>query len=134
MLITMLLWLNGVAFIGFGLACFFVPTMPADLIGYTLSTADADIEVRAMYGGVQTAIGIFTLLGALKVKFRQASLIEIMLVYQGLAIGRIYGLLMTTGEATGYTYGAGSFEALMAMLTIYCVVTFKNSSGLRAGS
>jgi len=122
MLISIILWTNGLAFIGFGVTCFFVPTFPAELIGYSLDTADSYIEIRAMYGGLQTVIGMFTLLGAIQADFRRASLILIMLVYQGLAIGRTAGLLLSPDQASTYTYGAGIFEVLMAVLIIFCVV------------
>ena len=58
MLGQFVLWINAIAFIFYGLQCYFMPNLPADLIGFTLTNADAKIEIMAMYGGLQTAVGL----------------------------------------------------------------------------
>jgi len=58
---------------------------------YDLSSAVARTEVRAMYGGLQTAIGTFALLGAFRPKYRDSALVFFLLALTGLALCRLGG-------------------------------------------
>ncbi|MFT7141224.1 MAG: hypothetical protein ACI9B8_003660 [Sulfitobacter sp.] len=111
-----LLWLNGLGFLGFGLVCLVAPHTPANLIGFDLLRVDAVIEIRAQYGGLFTAIGLFGLWGAIKAPMRSASVWLILLVYGGLGGGRLLGLILEGGTAGNYTYGAMAFELVMTAL------------------
>ena len=62
-----------------------------DLDVYDLSSAVARTEVRAMYGGLQMAIGIFALLGAFRPKYRDAALVFFVLALTGLARAALAG-------------------------------------------
>jgi hypothetical protein len=128
MFVTIILWISAFAFISYGLVCFFVPDIPASAIGYSLTNADSAIEIIAMYGGVQIAIGLFSLLGARVETLRYSSLTALMLIYSGLAIGRLYGLVQVAGVATSYTYGAGAFEVVMAVLSAGCLYRYNSKS------
>jgi hypothetical protein len=64
---------------------------------YDLSSAVARTEVRAMYGGLQMAIGIFALLGAFRPKYRDSAFVFFLLALTGLALCRLVGL-MVEGE------------------------------------
>ncbi|MBV1876152.1 MAG: DUF4345 domain-containing protein [Pseudomonadales bacterium] len=149
MLPLVILWVNGIAFIGFGVACFFDPTITAKLVGYGLNNADSVIEVRAMYGGVQTILGVFMVLGACSAAYKEAALLFVALVYSGLVIGRLYGLLMlaTVTETmtetsigsvaeeiltspTIYTFSAASFEGFMACAGWLCFVFLRPEARL----
>ena len=132
LLTKVILGINGVAFLGFGLACFFDPTITANLVGYELSRTDAWIEVRAMYGGIQTIIGIYMLLGLVVERYREPALVFLILAYSGLAIGRWYGLAVDVGEAGIFTFGAVGFETVMAIAG--AIVWIKFSASARAGS
>lgn len=117
MVIMVLLWFNGLAFLLFGIACFVDPGIVTEMVGYGLTRADTEIEVRAMYGGAQSAIGLFMLLGARVERFREASLVFTLMVYSGLCIARISGLLLVADDVAGpgsFTYAAASFEGAMA--------------------
>jgi len=60
---------------------------------YVLSSAVTRTEVRAMYGGLQMAIGIFALVGAFRPKHRDSVLLFFVLALTGLAMCRLGGLI-----------------------------------------
>ena len=60
---------------------------------YVLSSAVARTEVRAMYGGLQMAIGIFALIGAFRPKHRDSVLLFFVLALTGLAMCRLGGMI-----------------------------------------
>jgi hypothetical protein len=66
---------------------------------YDLSSAVARTEVRAMYGGLQMAIGIFALLGAFRPRYRDAAFMFFLLALTGLALCRLAGMIVE-GERT----------------------------------
>lgn len=61
---------------------------------YDLSSAVARTEVRAMYGGLQMAIGIFALLGAFRSRYRNAAFVFLLLALTGLALCRLGGMVV----------------------------------------
>jgi hypothetical protein len=60
---------------------------------YDLSSPVARTEVRAMYGGVQMAIGAAALIGGTREKHRDAALGLFALAFSGLALGRLGGMI-----------------------------------------
>src|SRR5262245_21362370 len=60
---------------------------------YDLSSAVARTEVRAMYGGLQMAIGVFALLGAFRPRYRNAALVFFALALTGLSLCRFAGIV-----------------------------------------
>jgi len=122
MLALILIWINAIGFVAYGLFCFFVPETAAAAMGFGLSNADAQIEISAMYGGVQIMIGLFCLT-ALRIEQigMMAALTIMSMVYLGLVLGRFYGLLTVTGDVTIYTQGATSFEVLMLLLLAFSI-------------
>ena len=72
---------------------------------YDLSTAVARIEVRAMYGGLQMAVGIFALLGAFQLQYRDAAFVFFTLALTGLALCRLGGMIVE-GESTYLSFTA----------------------------
>ncbi len=104
------LWLTAAILGGYGVACAISPELPAGYIGYTLTNADARIEAAAMYGGVQTAIGLFCILAALKPAYTRTGLVVVLFVFVGLASTRLLGFLMSADPTTVYTHGALVYE------------------------
>ena len=120
MLAPILIWINIVGFVGYGIFCFFLPEKAAAAMGFVLSNADAEIEISAVYGGVQLMIGLFCMLALRIEKIGIRSALTIMLmIYLGLVLGRVYGFLTVAGEVTFYTQGATSFEVFMLLLLSY---------------
>jgi hypothetical protein len=66
---------------------------------YDLSSAVARTEVRAMYGGLQMAIGVFALLGAFRPRYRDAVLVFFVLALTGLGLCRLGGMI-AEGESS----------------------------------
>jgi hypothetical protein len=66
---------------------------------YDLSSVVARTEVRAMYGGLQMAIGIFALVGVFRPRYRDAVLLFFVLALSGLALCRLGGMI-AEGETT----------------------------------
>ena len=66
---------------------------------YDLSSAVARTEVRAMYAGLQMAIGIFALLGAFRPRYRDSAFVFFVLALTGLALCRL-GAMIVEGERT----------------------------------
>jgi hypothetical protein len=110
------LGITAIALTSYGLVCFFVPEIPAGYIGFDLTNADARIEVIAMYGGLEIGVGLYCLLGILKPELYKASLLLVILSLGGIAIGRIYGLVLTSESVTSYTYGAMCYEISSSVL------------------
>jgi hypothetical protein len=114
-MVAVLLWINAAGFIGLGLAGLLVPEVLVNMIGYELLGTDAAIEVRAQYGGLFIGIGAFAVWGGLQPSMWRASLGLMFLVYTGLALGRLTGLVLDGGSPGSYTYGATAFELLMTL-------------------
>ena len=125
-----LLWLNGFGFLGFGLVCLVAPEIPANLVGFDLLGVDAGIEIRAQYGGLFTAIGLFGLWGVIQAPMQTASAWLMLLVYAGLGGGRLLGLILVDDTAGNYTYGAMAFELGMTALLGIALLYRRASSDL----
>ena len=116
MLGKIILWLSAVMFIGYGLACFFSPGLPAGYAGLVMSDGDAFSEIGAMYGGLQTGFGLFCLIAALKPEHYRSGLLLLVVAIGLLAVGRLYSTLVGTGEVGFYTWGAMSYEFTTAII------------------
>jgi hypothetical protein len=64
---------------------------------YDLSSAVARTEVRAMYGGLQMALGAYALLGAFRASYRQPALVCFVFSLTSLALCRL-GSMVLEGE------------------------------------
>jgi hypothetical protein len=60
---------------------------------FDLSGAVARTEVRAMYGGLQMAIGIFALVGAFRSKHRESAFLFFLLALTALVLCRLGGMI-----------------------------------------
>ena len=118
MLAKFILWVTALIFISYGLACLFWPELPAGYAGLDMLNGDAQVEIGAMYGGLQTAFGIACLLGAVRNDLQRHMLLMVALVVGGLAIGRIYGAFLVAGVGPlgVYTWGAMAFEVTTTLL------------------
>jgi len=83
---TALVWL------GYGLWLFIDPKA-LSYMGYGLDNWSAIVEVQAMYGGAEIALGIFALLGVLKPKrFMVPAMLLWAMIYTSLVIGRLIAI------------------------------------------
>jgi len=81
-----------------------------------MSNGDAFAEIGAMYGGLQTGIGIFCLLAFLKSDFYSAGLVLLILGIGTLAMARLISFLFATDPVSAYTYSALAYEFTTAIL------------------
>jgi hypothetical protein len=65
---------------------------------FNLDHATARTEVRAMYGGLQIAIGLLALIAIIKPHHRDTTLLFYVMALTGLALSRAYGIYVEGGE------------------------------------
>lgn len=115
----LILWVSALVFTGYGMVSLVAPSVPAGYAGLVISNGNAFAEIAAMYGGLQTGIGIFCLLAVLKTEFYRAGLVILVLGIGAIALGRLIGFLVTAEPVTMYTYGAFVYECFTAILAAY---------------
>ena len=114
MLARIFLGLQAMIFIPYGLFCLAQPGYLSETAAISASSVTGTIEIQAMYGGLQTAVGVLCALGALYVDLRRPALVTLLFCFAGLAIPRVTLALMY-GDFGGYTLGAMIFESLSAV-------------------
>lgn len=100
-------------FVGYGLACIADPVLPARLAGLEITNGDAYAEMSAMYGGLQTGVGLFCLLAAFRTRLESSALVLLVLGIGLLAASRGLGALRSDDVLTTYTWGALAFETFV---------------------
>lgn len=113
MVVKIFLGVMAAAFVGYGLACLAQPSIVADATGMQLATGTATVEVRAMYGGLQTAVGLLALLALFREPLRGPALLTLGLLFFGLASGRLVGIAVDADPGV-YNYVALVFECVSA--------------------
>ena len=101
--------LSALIWLPYGIYCFFSPGSLGDAAGVTFTSATGVTELRAMYGGLQAAIGTVALTGALRSEVARSALQLLVVLCAGLGGARVLGAGMD-GEVAGYTAMAIGFE------------------------
>jgi len=101
--ISVLIWLP------YGLYCVASPGALAEIAGVAATTATGTTELRAMYGGLQSAAGLLALLAALRPKYAPAVLLAIAFLTAGLGFARLVGVALD-GSLDSYTGSAVALE------------------------
>jgi hypothetical protein len=101
------------AWLPYGIFCFLQPGLLAESAGVAATTPTGSTELRAMYGGLQAALGVLALAGALRASLARPALVALFAVASGLLLTRAAGLVLD-GGFSAYTGGALAFEASMA--------------------
>ncbi len=105
------------AFLGFstlvwlpyGLYCLARPDYLQEAAGVAIASTTGRIELRAMYGGLQAAIGLLALGGAIGGALARPALTTLAFLCAGLASTRTLGVLID-GELSSYTAMALALE------------------------
>ncbi len=121
-----ILWLSALVFVAYGLVSLASPAIPAGFAGLIMSNGDAVAEVGAMYGGLQTGIGIFCLMAAIRPEYYRACLTLLVMVIGALAVARLVSALIGTDTVTAYTWGALAYELATATLA---AIALRQSAG-----
>jgi hypothetical protein len=117
-LVPAFLALSAALWLPYGVFCFVRPDYLGGAAGVSASTATGVIELRAMYGGLQAAIGVLAGLACARPTLRQATLVTLLCVYAGLGLSRLAATL-TAGEVSAYTGVALVLELGSATLTAW---------------
>ena len=105
------LGVTGLAFAGYGLMCLFVPAVVGEAAQLGLASETAVAEVRAMYGGLQLALGVLSLLAVLRPALEKTALLSLCFVFAGLAGGRLFAIVLAS-DPGAYNYAAFGYEAV----------------------
>lgn len=101
-----LLWLP------YGLLCLANPGSLAEAAGVAATSATGRVELRAMYGGLQSAVGALALAGALRPALAPHALLALGALAAGLALARTVAAALA-GSFESYTLGALALEWTM---------------------
>lgn len=112
------LGISAFAFIGYGLISLFSPSLPAGFAGLQMNSGDAYAEIGAMYGGLQTGIGLFCALALLKPEFYRSGLVLLVLGIGALTLARLASVLSAPDPVTAYSYGALGYELATTMAAL----------------
>ena len=112
LILSTLIWLP------YGVFCFFQPGFLEEAAGVSAISATATTELRAMYGGLQTAIGVLAALAVMRDDFRRPALVAIGFLTAGLGSSRLLGAALD-GEFSSYTAVAIVFELISATLAAW---------------
>jgi len=98
-LLVLFFVLNGLLWFIWGIICLFTPEAWSGAVipgmeVFDLGEAVARTEVRAMYGGLQIAIGLLGLIAVFKPAHRATALLFFVLALSGLALSRLYGIMI----------------------------------------
>jgi hypothetical protein len=112
------LLLSAIVWLPYGVFCFLQPGYLEGAAGISAAAATGTIELRAMYGGLQAAIGALALLGARRPAFARAGLVTLAFLCAGLGGARLLATV-AAAEASGYTAVALGFEWMSAGVAVW---------------
>ena len=136
-LIRLFLLINGLIWVTYAISVAIKPEIFAQLVGLSLDSV-MQVEVVAMYGGLQLALGIFSLLAVLMTSLVYPNLILWSLILPLLsgfrfvalwAAGDLFTLNFGEWGPGGYNEGAlWFFELPFALISITLLIKFKGLS------
>jgi hypothetical protein len=112
-----LLIFNGLFYAVYGAMCFVDPNTAANLVGFSLGYTSGPVEVMAMYGGLQLAVGIYLTVKAKNALSAPHGLEVLAVLMGGLGIARLIGLTIYSPDS--YNLTAGCYEVCVCVLAIY---------------
>ena len=127
MIARVFLGLMALMFSPYGLYCLVDPGMLAGAAGVSATSVTGEIELRAMYGGLQVAVGAMCLMGLIRKPLENAALLALLFIFAGLAVVRV-SLGLTRGDFSGYTVFAMSFEAACLVFLVWYLLLRKPAS------
>jgi hypothetical protein len=112
------LGLSALVWLPYGLFCFLQPSYLAEAAGVTIGSTTGSIELRAMYGGLQVAIGLLALLAVFRPPLVRPTLVMLAFLTAGLGSARLLGSILDA-EVSAYTGFALCFELGSALAAIW---------------
>ena len=101
--IAALVWLP------YGIFCFIQPGFLQEAAGVSFTSPTGSTELRAMYGGLQAAVGVLALAGALRTRLSPMALLALAVLCGGLGFARLLGAFID-GSFSGAKKGALPLE------------------------
>ena len=120
------LLLHGIVFFGLGVWFLIEPTTMASAIGLIPESPAGFTELRAVYGGLEIALGIF-LVVTCWANWSEIGLWLLLSCYGGITTGRIIGILLDQPDDI-FTLELLSFEAGSLLIAILLVFGKKRTS------
>jgi hypothetical protein len=112
---------TGISFFGYAVVCFLNPGYAnANFMGYGLDAAAAQVEMRAMYGGLQAGFGAFCLLAGFRQEWTRPGLTAIACVMGGLVLTRC--IAMGIHGPAGANPGAAIYEGITTALALLALM------------
>jgi len=110
---------NALLWLPYGLYCLAQPGFLGDAAtaGVVATTPTGTTELRAMYGGLQAAIGALALMATRRDDLVRTALIALGFLAAGLFSARVVGALVD-GGLSSYTVGALVLESALTVLSI----------------
>ena len=111
------LGLSALLWLPYGVFCLLQPSFLEGAAGVAANTATGTVELRAMYGGLQAAIGILCAMGCVSPVWRGHALVAVGFLTAGLGLARLAGVA-AGGGLSSYTGVALVFEFVSACLAL----------------
>ena len=108
---------NALLWLPYGLYCLAQPQMLAEVAGVAAVSTTGSTELRAMYGGLQAAIGALALVAAFRRDLQRTALVTLAFLAGGLFSARACGALVD-GGLSSYTLGALVLESSLTALSV----------------
>jgi hypothetical protein len=118
MKIKAFLGIQALIFIPYGLYCLVNPEMLSGAAGLVANSQTGTIELQAMYGGLQTSVGVMCAMAAWQSRLQFSALTALSFIFAGLAVARVT-LSLLYGDFSGYTVGAMIFESVSLVLCLW---------------
>lgn len=116
----------GVCFLIFGVWSLLAPANMAKILGYELTTAVSQAEMRTFYGGLEIGIAVFLLAPFVQPQLYAPALWALTAMGCGFVIGRLTGIFVD-GASGGFIYGALVWEIAAAVLGFLAYRSIANS-------
>ena len=110
-MLRLFLAVSALVWLLYGLLCFFDPAYLAQIAGVASSSATGTIELRAMYGGLQTALGVLAGVAFFRPSLQRPALVALAFLCAGLFTARLLGALLGA-DFSPYTMMGMLFELL----------------------
>lgn len=108
---------NALLWLLYGLYCLAQPSFLAEAAGVVATSPTGITELRAMYGGLQAAIGALALVATFRHDLVRTALVALAFLAAGLFGGRLVGAF-TDGWLSSYTVAALLLESTLTVLSI----------------
>ena len=93
-------WVSALCLLGFGLAFLWAPLPTMAAAGLSLEGGLAATELRAFYGGLETALGIVLVACALRTRRLRDGLVLTLAIYGGIGLSRLAGMAISGTDTT----------------------------------